>query len=129
MDELPPEYVAVTQPKRPRPVPRLGALARLLRQSRGLTQVKLAAKSGLTNDLISRLEKGENIQIENYETYAKALGYKGVLEMFRAGSDPAMRRLLRYWPLLDDAARKAVLVQVKGMIDADEESAATVDEP
>jgi transcriptional regulator with XRE-family HTH domain len=106
----------------------LGEWVRTVRRARKMTQRAVEAKTGLRHEQVSRLENGANVEVEQYERIAHAMGFRNALEMFRAPSDPIMRRLTRYWQLLDDGARRDVLAQVKGMIDADEESSAIAGE-
>lgn len=110
---------------RSEPVRALGRWVRTVREAKGLTQREVADRAEMRYVQLSLLENGRNVEVEQYDRVAKALGFRDALEMLRAPGDPIMRRLMRYWPLLDDGARRDVLAQVKAMIDADEESIAT----
>lgn len=111
---------------RPRPFAELGLLARVARERAGLTQVGLRDKTGLRNELISRLELGENVEVEAYERVARGLGFKGALEMFMSAGDLETARLLRYWRgLSTHEARRDALRAVKQIRDADEAVDAT----
>lgn len=101
-------------------VPELGHWVRTIRKAKSQTLEAVGAMAGIEKSQLSRIENGANVEVEQYEAIARALGFKNALEMFRAPGDPIMRRLQRYWPLLDDAAKKDVLQLVKGTIDADE---------
>lgn len=113
----------VAEPKsEPRPHSKaLGGHVRALRQVRGITQIALAKEAGLRNAQLSKLETGGNVEVEQYELVARALKFRNALEMFRAPTDTAMRKLLRYWPLLDESARTDLAQQAKATIDADAE--------
>jgi transcriptional regulator with XRE-family HTH domain len=96
-----------------------------VRQAQNLKQTDVAERAGIENALVSRLERGENVYLSQYDKVARALGFRNVLELFRTEPDPVMRRLTKFWPLLDESARRDVLKQVRAMIDADAESDAT----
>lgn len=108
------------RPKRARPFPRVGAFVKSVRVSRGLKAKDVAEKAAVENSLVSRLEKGENVYLEQYDKVARAMGFRGILEMFKFEPDPPTRRLLRYWADLrdDERARNEVLDLVKARADA-----------
>jgi transcriptional regulator with XRE-family HTH domain len=107
------------------PAVSLGRCVRLHRTAKKLNQIQLARKAGMSNNQLSLLEKGKNVEVEQYQRVARALEFRDALDMFRAATDPLMRRVWRYWPLLDEAARKDVLRQVRKTIEADVGSDAT----
>lgn len=111
--------------KRPRPYPELGRFVRGIRDRKGLTQLEVAAKGDMRNELLSRLELGENVEIDAYDRAARGMGFRGALEMFRSGGDDQTVKLLRMWRPLPDVAQKAVLRAVKQIREADEESSST----
>lgn len=101
----------------------LGRAVRSIRESRNISATELAKMTGLHKSQISKIEKGENVEVKQYESIARALNFRHALEMFRAGPDPQTRQLLRYWARLseDEAARRDVLEQVKGTLARSEE--------
>lgn len=103
------------------PARQLGRWVRTVREAKGLTQRVVAEKARLRYVQLSLLEQGKNVQVEQYQRVAIALGFRDALEMFRAPGDPILRRLLRYWNLLDESARRDVLAQVKASIEWEEE--------
>ena len=114
-----------SKPRQKLEVPELGRWVRTVRQYRKRSQKQVAEATGIDKAQISRIEAGWNCEVEQYEAIARALHYRSALDMFRSPGDPIMRRVQRYWPLLDAAARRDVLEQVKASIDAERESDAT----
>lgn len=100
-------------PKRPtlaRPTADLGHQVRTMRKAAGVTHEKLAAKAKMRAPQISLLETGHNVESRQYTAIAKALGYRGALELFRAtDGDPLKAQLDRAWLLLDDTQKKRTL--------------------
>lgn len=94
-------------------VPALGAWVRQVRESKGLTQPDIAEMTGIHKTQLSRLENGANIEAEQYERIAQALGFKNALELFRTPGDPLMRTLQRYWPDLDEPTRRALVKRAR----------------
>jgi transcriptional regulator with XRE-family HTH domain len=111
---------AKVTPMRVRPPVSLGAFIRHLLAERGIDHASVAEKAGLRRAQMSKLVNGGSVLAEQYEAVAVALGFKNALEMFQA-HDVSMRRILRYWPLLDDKARKDVLRLVRAKIEATED--------
>ena len=113
--------------KRSTPVKAIGQFVREIRERSDVSQIALATKAGLRNELLSRLEKGENVEIIQYERVAKALGFRGgALEMFRTGNDRLLRDMLKFWRALpDDEARTDALRLMKRSLLLDEEPGAT----
>lgn len=71
---------------------RAGARLRTLREAAGLSQVRLAAASGVTSELVSRLERGRGSpRAETVRALAAALG---VEPRWFVATDPIGRRLL-----------------------------------
>ncbi len=109
----------------------LGLKFRQLRKARGFTQRRLADLAGVSNDYISKIEKGKNVNIgiETLKRMAdammvnpfelqstddlsdkaihpeKAISAKG----FEFKADAATRDLLKMWSHLDRADRKVIL--------------------
>lgn len=104
-----------------RPSVAMGQAVRTIRKAKKIRLADLSEATGLHISQLSNIENGKNVEVRHYEAIAKALGFRNALELFRAPGDPVMRRLWRYWPLLDEDARKDVLLRVKATIDADEE--------
>jgi transcriptional regulator with XRE-family HTH domain len=111
----------VEQPERPALA--LGRFLKSVRIAKGKTQREVAKLSGIPYPTVSLMEKGRNVEIMQYERFAKACGYRNALEMIRAGGDPLTRRLLRLWHALDDddEARRDVLDQIERSIVRSEE--------
>lgn len=86
-----------------------------MRVARGLKAKVVAEKGELENSMLSRLEHGENVYLEQYHKAAKGMGFRGILEMFRYEPDPETRLLLKYWHDVrdDEQARKDVLELAK----------------
>ena len=120
--DLPPEWAAVTEPKRPRPFVRVGNFVRAVRNARGLKSKEVALKAEIDPGLMTRIEKGENVELQQYDKVARALGFRGPLEMFRSEPNPLTRELLKLWRALqdDEEAQKELLAQVRDWIDARE---------
>jgi transcriptional regulator with XRE-family HTH domain len=57
----------------------LAEQVRALRSARGWTQTELAAASGLSQEMVSRVESGENTRLETVGRIAKALRKRIVL--------------------------------------------------
>lgn len=104
----------------------VGLFVRRLRESKGWTQVQLAKRAKMRNERISEVENGSNARIEQYDKIARALGYRGVLEMIMSGGDELTAKLLRLWKRQpDDEARRDVLKLMREQIVADAERDAT----
>lgn len=104
----------------------LGLFVRGLREAKGWTQIQLAKRAKMRNERISEVEKGSNARIEQYDKIARALGYRGVLEMIMSGGDATTAKLLRLWKRLPDAgAQRDVLNSMRDQIVADAERDAT----
>jgi transcriptional regulator with XRE-family HTH domain len=116
-EPLPDENVELV-PSEGKPFAALGRFLRSLRVAKGLSQLELAAKAEMDNAQISRMERGENVYLSQYQKYAVALGYRNLLQMFQAPADPDLRKLLRLWAMLDDEERKDVLAKVQDWIAA-----------
>jgi transcriptional regulator with XRE-family HTH domain len=111
----------VEQPERPALA--LGKFLKRVRVDKGKTQRQIAHESGIPYPTVSLMEKGRNVEIMQYERFAKACGYRNALEMIRSGGDALTRRLLRLWAALgdDDQARRDVLDRIERMIVRSEE--------
>ena len=71
-------------PKRRDILKRFGVRIRELRQEKGLSQEKFAAKCGLDRTYVGSVERGErNIALKNIEKIAKALG-KSIAELMQS---------------------------------------------
>lgn len=79
-DEL--QAQAMADPKRRTRIDRydraIGAALALtkLRRTSGLTQRQLAAKAGVSQARVSKIERGENLHLSTLRSYVEALGYK-----------------------------------------------------
>jgi transcriptional regulator with XRE-family HTH domain len=102
------------------PSKELGAFIRRIRNERNLSQNDLADLINIRAPQVSRIENGGNVQVEQYERVARALGFRNAFEMFQAPGDPLLRRFLRYWPLLDEGARKDMVRRARAIHEADE---------
>lgn len=112
--------------QRARTFPALGQFLRRVRENRGLLAKDVAARAHMRPAQVTHLQQGGNAMWEYYDDFARALGFKGALEMFQSGGDTQLGRLIRVWRALpDDGARTAALRAVKQILDADEESSAT----
>lgn len=108
------------------PYSALGEYVRRVRSHRGLNQGELAVKAKMRPAQLSGLENGANVEIKFYDRVARAMDYRGALEMFTSGGDEKTRKLLRLWRALpDEEARTEVLRLVQDVIVADEEPGAT----
>lgn len=95
----------------------MGDYVRRARQRAGLNQGQLAEKAGMRPAQLSALENGANVEIRFYELVARALNFRGVIELFTSGGDDQTRRLLRLWRALPtDEARTDVLRLMKDSI-------------
>jgi transcriptional regulator with XRE-family HTH domain len=91
--------------------PRFRTVGRLLKRRReafGLQSQTLAERASLNKNLVTHIEQGRNVRLGTLHKYAAGLGYRDVVEMFRA-ADPETRLLLRLWERLggDDAGSRA----------------------
>lgn len=103
------------------PFAALGGYVRRARERKAVTQVDISKQTGIRTAQLSALENGHNVAIGYYDQVAKALGYRGALELFTSGGDEQTRKLLRFWRALpDDEARNDVLRQLKDWIVRDE---------
>lgn len=117
----------------------LGLKFRQLRKARGFTQRRLADLAGVSNDYISKIEKGKNVNI-GIETLRRmadammvnpfelqspeALSDKAInpeksisAAGFEFKADSTTRSLLKLWSHLDRADRKVVLNVAKQLAD------------
>jgi len=95
------------------PFAAMGRTLAALRKAKGLTQKEVAARGGLaSNNRVSDIEQGLNVQLSQLHGYAVGLGYRSIMELFRAPTDPQLRKLLRLWAVLDSAERTDVLARV-----------------
>jgi len=112
-------------------VSKLGLKFRQLRRARGFTQRRLAELAGVSNDYISKIEKGKNtnIGIQTLQRIADAmmvnpfelqstanLTEKAIhpekfiaTEGFEFKADSSTRDLLKLWSKLDRSDRKVIL--------------------
>mgnify|MGYP000225759477 CR=1 FL=1 len=98
------------RPTTARPTADLGFQVRTMRRAQGVTHEALAKKAKMRAPQISLLETGHNVESRQYGAIAKALGYRGALELFRADdADPLRKQLDRVWLLLDDAQKSRAL--------------------
>lgn len=104
----------------------LGAYVKQCRERKGLTQADVAKTANMRGPQVSLLETGANVEVQFYERVARALGFRHALEMFTAGADDQMRKMLRLWRALpDDSARNDALGLMRDLIVADEAPGAT----
>jgi len=81
----------------------------------------MAEKADMRPAQLSALENGANVEIQFYERVARALNFRGALELFTSGGDDQTRKMLRLWRALpDDEARNDVLRQMRDWIVRDE---------
>lgn len=121
-----------------RPTNSLGKKIVALRKERGFTQRRLADLADLSNDYISKIEKGKNtnVGVETLQRIADALmvtplelQYPGdlsdaalapeqnfILSRYALKPDVATRDLLRMWAKLDRADRKVILNVAKQLL-------------
>ncbi len=107
----------------------LGVRISQLRQDRGWTQKELAAKAGITQNHVSRIEKGRmtprratlsgiaeafDVQIEDLEALAQ-VPEKNIEERL-AKEDPDLAALISQIPLLSDDQKDALRVTLRSMI-------------
>lgn len=117
----------------------LGAKFRQLRRARGFTQRRLAELAGISNDYISKIEKGQNtnvgiltlqkiadaLMVNPFELQSpEALSEKALhpekatkTQGYEFKADAATRDLLRYWSHLDRSDRKVILNVAKQLAD------------
>ena len=108
-------------PSTTRPTADLGFQVRTMRKAHGLTHEVLATKAKMRAPQISLLETGHNVESRQYTAIAKALGYRGALELFRADdTDPKRRQMDRAWLLLDDGQKARALRFLNRLILGDE---------
>lgn len=103
-----------TKAGRPRPVPDVGRKLRDLRKARNLTQSDLAARIGIQQSDLCRMENGE--YKVSLDTLIKILGVFGmdIGEFFRDEFPPPKptdqdRELLRLFHRLDESSRTEIL--------------------
>jgi hypothetical protein len=84
-------------------------------QHHGVTAKNLVAKWGSTRGAdVTDMKKG-NPEWSSVDRFARGLGYRGAVAMFRAGGDEQIAELLRMFEGLPDAkARRDVLELVRG---------------
>jgi transcriptional regulator with XRE-family HTH domain len=103
-----------------RPHAGLGRFLRSVREAKFKTQLEFAAQSSLDNNQISKIERGQDVVLSTLVRYARALGYRNLIELFRAPADPELRRLLQLWRRLDEypQERKELLQIIRDYLDA-----------
>jgi transcriptional regulator with XRE-family HTH domain len=116
MDEQDTNIIEAVSESGPNPHTALGRYLRSIREAKYKTQLDFAAQSGLDNNQISKIERGQDVLLSTLVRYARALGYRSLIELFRAPADPQLRKLLRLWALLDDEERTDVLGLVQDWI-------------
>lgn len=107
----------------------LGTRIAQLRQDRGWTQKELAAKAGITQNHVSRIEKGRmiprrgtlnalaeafSVNVDDLEALA-SVPDKNIEERI-AKEDPDLAALISQIPLLSDDQRDALRVTLRSMI-------------
>lgn len=115
-------YIEIPMSKRrkTKPAPRttaktcrdLGQQVRRIRQDKQITQKAIAAQVGMRAAQVSLLESGYNMETQFYARIARALGYRGALELFRA-MDPQTTALLRLWDAMDSRTRELAYQKLK----------------
>jgi uncharacterized protein YjiS (DUF1127 family) len=121
MDEEDPLIIADVSETEERPHAAVGRYLRLIREQRYKTQTEFAdAQPHLGATQISNVERGLNVRVSSYVRYARARGYRSLIEMFRAPADPELRRLLQLWRRLDEypQERKELLQIIRDYLDA-----------
>jgi transcriptional regulator with XRE-family HTH domain len=110
--------ISVVSESVPRPHAALGRYLRSIREMKYETQTEFADNSDppIDNSQISNVERGLNVRLSTLVRYARALGYRSLIDLFRAPADPQLRKLLRLWSVLDDEERKDVLGLVQDWI-------------
>jgi transcriptional regulator with XRE-family HTH domain len=117
MDEEDPLIIADVSDAEERPHAGIGRYLRSIREQRYKTQTEFAdAQPHLGATQISNVERGLEVRVSSYVRYARALGYRSLIELFRAPADPQLRKLLRLWAMLDDEERNDVLGLVQDWI-------------
>jgi transcriptional regulator with XRE-family HTH domain len=105
-----------------RPHVGIGRYLRAIREQKYKTQTEFAenADPPIDNSQISNVERGLNVRVSTYARYARALGYRNLIELFRAPADPELRRLLQLWRRLDEypQERKELLQIIRDYLDA-----------
>jgi transcriptional regulator with XRE-family HTH domain len=101
----------------------VGRFLRALREAKYKTQIEFGAASRIDNSQISKVERGEDVLVSTYVKYARALGYRGLLDVFRAPADPQLRKLLMLWRRLEGlpGAQTELLQLMKGFVEKHEE--------
>jgi transcriptional regulator with XRE-family HTH domain len=95
MDEQDTNIIEAVSESGPNPHTALGRYLRSIREAKYKTQLDFAAQSGLDNNQISKIERGQDVLLSTLVRYARALGYRSLIELFRAPADPPLRKLLR----------------------------------
>lgn len=108
--------------RQPGPFAQLGHYVKRARERSGLTQGEVAKRAQMRQAQLSALENGANVEIQFYDKAARALNFRGALDLFTSGGDAQTKKLLRYWRALpDDEARNDALRQLKEQIVRDVE--------
>lgn len=88
----------------------LGDIIRRHREAKGLSQIALAKAAKMRNERLSAVELGHNVHSKWPAKIAKALGFKGIVEMVvTVPNDKVMPQLWKLWPNLSEQARMDVL--------------------
>lgn len=106
----------------------VGAAIKAIRKQSGLSQGEVAQKAGISIDTVSRIERGENGELETLERIAEALGFTDVVRMIRADeASPSLQtdrdaaKIVQLLPALKKHQRKRLRDAAEQMIASDEE--------
>lgn len=86
-----------------------------IREAKGFSQPRLAKESGVSQQLISRLENGVDLTSKRLPELARALGVHvyEIDENFAAGEDPDFAELIELMRAADPDVKRAISVLLK----------------
>jgi transcriptional regulator with XRE-family HTH domain len=96
---------------------------RHLRQLAKLSQVRLAERANVSQQLVSQIERGENVSTKYLPQIAKALNCHpgdidpSYLDAASPENDPVRQELAALLDKLDDAERRLLLGAARGLLD------------
>ncbi|MAS44133.1 MAG: transcriptional regulator [Rhodobacteraceae bacterium] len=87
-----------------------------LRKAAGLTQEQLALAAGVTQPIVSQVERGRRPSLETLELFAAAL-HVDVVDLFeRAPGDPVSSEILAIWDALSAEDREMLLSMARRLV-------------